>query len=199
MEKDFQTSFIPKQSVVPERTVAPRGINIFTIVGVVVFLTTIAASGGLLIYKGLTERSITKMASDLDIAKNRFEPSKIVQLEVLNKRLNAATEILGKHVAISPIFEELGKITMKTVRFRDFEYSLSSEPSPKIFVRMTGEGVGYRSIALQSDLFSQDKYFIDPVFSDLSLDSKGNVGFQLEFAVEPTFVDYQEKLKVSEN
>ena len=61
-----------------------------------------------------------------------------------------------------------------------------------------GKNTGYTAIALQSDLFSSDKYkkyIIDPVFSNLSLDDKGNVLFDLEFSVDPTFIDYKQMLK----
>lgn len=199
MEKDFQTSFIPKQAVVTETAMVPRGTSLLTIISIVIFLTMVVASGGLWFYKNLTVKSIEKMNTDLDLAKNRFEPAKIVQLEVLNRRLHAASLVLSRHIAVSPIFEQLQTVTMKTVRFTRFTYTLTDGPTPKVLVSMSGEGVGYRSIALQSDLFSQNKYFIDPIFSNLTLDSKGNVRFDLDFAVEPTFVNYQATLGAPEN
>jgi len=197
MEQNFQTSFIPKQSMIEERANTPRSFGWLTIVSVVIFLTMVVTSAGLYFYKSLTAKSILKMENDLSLAKNRFEPSKIVQLQVLDRRLRASTEVLAKHVAISPIFEALQKITMKTVRYTKFNYSLNIDPDPKVVVQMNGLAVGYRSVALQADLFSQNKYFIDPIFSHLSLDDKGNVLFDLEFSVEPSFVDYQQMIEVA--
>ena len=63
---------------------------------------------------------------------------------------------------------------------------------------MSGLAVGYRSIALQSDLLAKEKNFIDPVFSNLVLDEKGNVLFDLEFSVDPSFVDYKQMLLTTE-
>ena len=63
---------------------------------------------------------------------------------------------------------------------------------------MSGAAVGYRSIALQADLFSQNKNIIDPSFSNLSLDEKGNVLFDLEFGVDSSFVNYQQVEKTTE-
>ena len=60
---------------------------------------------------------------------------------------------------------------------------------------MNGVAVGYRSVALQSDLFPKNRNIIDPVFSNLVLDERGNVTFDLDFSVDPTFVDYKEMLK----
>ena len=67
---------------------------------------------------------------------------------------------------------------------------------------MSGQAIGYRSIALQSDLFTtrdEGKNFIDPVFSNLTLDAKGNVLFDLEFSVDPSFVDYKQMLSTEES
>ena len=50
-------------------------------------------------------------------------------------------------------------------------------------------------LALQSDLFTQNKNLIDPVFSNLALDDRGNVVFDLEFSVDPSFVDYKQVLQ----
>lgn len=199
MEKDFQTSFIPKQNVVAERPVARSSFGILTLLGILVLITVLLATGGIFFYKGVTERSIESMKNELNLAKNRFEPSRIVELETLDRRLSSAKEILNNHVALSPIFNELGKITMKNIRFTKFSYKFGGEEGRNIVVSLAGEGIGYRSVALQSDLFSQNKYFIDPIFSNLTLDAKGNVVFDLEFMVEPTFLDYQEMLKVKES
>ena len=64
----------------------------------------------------------------------------------------------------------------------------------KVIIKMSGVAVGYRSIALQSDLFTRNKNLIDPVFSNLTLDNTGNVLFDLEFSVDPSFVDYKQML-----
>lgn len=180
-----------------EPAATPRSFGILTVISVIIFLTMVVASGGLYFYKQITVKSISNMEKDLDLAKNRFEPSKIVQLQILDRRLRASTEILSKHIAISPIFKALQDITMKTVRYTGFSYDLNTDKNFQVRVKMGGLAVGYRSIALQADLFSQNKYFIDPIFSNLSLDDKGNVLFELEFSVEPSFVDYQQMIEIT--
>jgi hypothetical protein len=54
--------------------------------------------------------------------------------------------------------------------------------------------VGYRSMALQSDLFAQNKTFINPIFSNLTLDQSGDVLFDLDFSVDPSFLNYKQML-----
>lgn len=194
MEQNFQTSFIPKKPMIEERAVASRPIGFFLVLSIFILCTMLVASGGLYFYRGVVTKNIIQMEDSLNRAKNSFEPSKITQLQTLDKRLRASTEILSKHLAISPIFEALQAITMKTVRFTKFDYTLEGEQNTRVSVKMNGVAVGYRSIALQSNLFAQNKYFIDPIFSNLSLDNGGNVLFDLEFSVDPTFVDFKNTL-----
>ncbi len=137
------------------------------------------------------------MQGDLDKAKNRFEPSKISQLKVLDERLQSSSEILAKHIAISPIFDALQALTMKTIRYTNFGYDFGNDNT--VLIKMSGQSIGYYPIALQADLFTKNKNLIDPVFSNLSLDDKGNVTFDLEFSVDPSFVDYKQMLKTESN
>jgi hypothetical protein len=194
MEQNFQTSFIPKKPMIEERAVAIKPVSFLLVLSIFLLCAMVVASGGLYFYRDVVTKNITKMESDLNLAKNRFEPSKITQLQTLDKRLRASTEILSKHLAISPIFKALQSITMKTVRFTKFDYALDDERNIRVLVKMSGVAIGYRSVALQSNLFAQNKYFIDPIFSNLSLDNSGNVLFDLEFSVDPTFVDFKNTL-----
>jgi len=197
MDQNFQTSFIPKKPMIEQRVVATEPVSLFLIIAIFVFFAVVIGTGGLYFYNGILAKNIIKMENDLNLAKNRFEPSKIVQLQVLDKRLNASTEILSKHIAISPIFKALQDITMKTVGYTKFSYGLDDTKNAKIIIKMSGVAVGYKSVALQSDIFAKNKYLIDPVFSNLLLDDKGNVLFDLEFSVDPNFVDYKKMLKAT--
>jgi len=193
MEQNFQTSFIPKKPIVRES--APRqSVGFLTLISIVIFFTMVIASGGLYFYKESLVNNITKMEEQLDIAKNRFEPTKISQLQILDRRLRASNKVLAGHIAISPIFKVLSEITMKTIRYTKFSYEIGTTSKDKILVKLTGQAIGYRSVALQSDLFTKNKNLIDPIFSNLALDDKGNVVFDLEFSVDPSFVDYKQML-----
>ncbi len=192
--------------MVTDRAIRTRSIGIFTILSILILFTVLLATGGVYFYKEVAIKDIAKMENDLNLAKNRFEPSKIAELQLLDKRLRASTEILSNHIAITPIFQALSAITMKSVRYTRFSYGFADKANengaenvknPKVIIKMSGQAVGYRSIALQADLFTtkdEGKNFIDPVFSNLSLDDKGNVLFDLEFSVDPSFVDYKQML-----
>jgi hypothetical protein len=195
MDQNFQTSFIPKRPIVEEKAVSSKSVNLFTVASLFIFFAVALGAGGLYFYKGVLEKSKVKMESDLNLAKNRFEPATISRLKNSDQRLNAATEVLSKHIAISPIFQVLESLTMKNIRYTKFSYSLNNENM--VEVKMTGQAVGYRSVALQADLFSKNKNLVDPIFSNLTLDSKGNVLFDLTFSVDSTFVDYKQMLETT--
>ncbi len=191
MDQNFQTSFIPKKPMVRETYTPPRSIGLLTIIALFILFTILLASGGLYFYKGVLAKNLENMKNNLVLAQNRFEPSKIKELQVLDKRLNAANQILSKHIAISPIFQGLQAVTMKSVRYTKFSYDFGQEKDAKISVKMSGVTLGYSFLALQSDLFAKNKNFIDPVFSNLALSENGNVSFDLDFYIDPSFVDYK--------
>jgi hypothetical protein len=209
MDQNFQTSFIPKKPIIEERVVSSRPVGILLIAAIVVLFIVLLGTGGLWFYEVSINKQITTMQTSLDTAKNDFEPTKITELQLLDKRLSAATDILDNHIAVTPIFTELEKITMHTVRFTKFTYSLAdasaatdataAPSSGNVNVSMSGVAIDYRSIALQSDLFSQDKNFINPVFSNLSINTSGNITFDLSFSVVPSFVNYKQTISSTQS
>lgn len=193
MEPNFQTSFIPKKSIVQERVSEASSFGLVMIISIFILFCTLLVIGGLYFYKKSIDANIIKMEQDLNLAKSRFEPAKIIELQLLDKRLRASSEVLSKHVAMTPIFKALQAITMKTVRFTKFNSEYAGGGS-KVSIKMSGIANGYRTVALQADLFTTEKNFIDPVFSNLTLDLKGNVLFDLNFSVDSSFVNYKQKL-----
>ncbi|MBP9802911.1 MAG: hypothetical protein KBD14_01225 [Candidatus Pacebacteria bacterium] len=193
MEQNFQTSFIPKKPIVEDTTKTSSSSSFFVVLSVLVFITVVLAFGGLYLYTNILTKNITAKKDQLDRANQRFEIDRINELKLLDKRLKAGSKVLDKHISISPIFEILQKITMKTVRYTKFSYEVTEKG--EINIKMNGQALGYRYIALQSDLFSEEKNLINPVFSNLTLDDKSNVNFDLSFSVDPSLVDYEEKLQ----
>ena len=199
MDQNFLTSFIPKKPIISEKIKISRPIGFLMVIASVIFFGTILSFGGFYFYKEVLTKKIVSLEESLFTAKNSFEPAKIAELQILDKRLRASNEILSNHIAISPIFKILSELTMKTIRYTNFNYEIGPGNNPKVFVKLSGQTIsftlGYRAIATQAEIFAKNKNLIDPVFSNLSLDSKGNVLFDLEFSVDPVLVNYKEILK----
>jgi hypothetical protein len=196
MDQNFQTSFIPKKPIVRESAVSARPVGILLIASILILFTVLLATLGIYFYKGIITKNLADMKNTLTLAQSRFEPSKITELQTLDKRLRASSEVLSNHITITPIFSALESLTMKTVRFTKFSYDMGDKQNAPVNIQMSGVAVGYRSVALQSDLFAQNKNLIDPVFSNLSLDAGGNVLFDLNFSVDPSFVNYKQNLSL---
>lgn len=192
-----QTSFIPKQPLV-ETSVAPtRSFNLVNFLATIIFVGSLAAAGGLYFYQGVLTTNIAEMNISLERSKAAFEPGLIADLQVLDKRLNSSKEILGNHTTVSPVFQALESLTLKSVRFTKFSYEASKEDSQKIEVKMTGQtsaSGGYRSIALQSNKLAENKYFQDIIFSNLTLTQSGGVSFDLTFTVDQNLLSFEKNV-----
>lgn len=191
MDKEFQTSFIPKKNVIesPKRAGGGGG-GLVNLIAFVVFLAALLSAGGAYFYKNSVSIKIDEYKISLIRAKDQFEPGAIKELQVLDKRLKAATVILNQHVAVSPIFELLQKITLPTVRYSDFSYSID-ETTKIVDISMKGEAKDYNFIALQADLFSENKFIKNPIFSDFVLDQSSNIDFNLTFSVDKSLISYE--------
>ena len=185
--------------VVKERTILPSAIGLSTIIPLIFLFAVLLGTGGLYLYKASLIKNISTLGGNLKLASDRFEPSKISELQTLDKRLRASNQVLSHHVAVSPIFQVLQELTMKTVRYTSFNYTMPNDATGVVSVRMSGLAIGYRSVALQADLFTKNKNLIDPVFSNLQLDDRGNVIFDLTFSVDANFVNYKQKVLTAGN
>ena len=190
-----QTSFIPKQPIREEKAASSsRSFSLVNFLAIIIFFGSLAAAGGIYFYKGILDTKLKEMADSLARSRAAFEPGLIADLQVLDKRLNSSKEILGNHIALSPIFRSIESLTLKSVRFSKFAYEISKDNAKKIDVKMSGQTSGqggYRSIALQSNKLAENKYFEDIIFSNLSLTQIGGVSFDLTFSVDPIFVDFE--------
>ncbi|MCR4330729.1 MAG: hypothetical protein NUV49_02520 [Patescibacteria group bacterium] len=188
----------PKQSFIPKKPLTPksgrdgnsRGI-VFSI-AVLIFILSLLGSGGVYAYGQLIEKRITDKSAWLEQARGAFEPSLITEMERLDTRINVANEILAKHVAFSEFFKILEELTLQNVRFSRFDYSFI-EGKPEIMLE--GEARSYSSVALQSDIFGDNKYLKNPIFSNLGLAKEGNVTFNLELNLDPSVMLYKESIK----
>lgn len=190
MDKEFQTSFIPKKTVIEKPKKIQSGGGVVNLIAFVLFLAALVSAGGAYLYRSSIQADIKEYKLSLQKAKNAFEPSLITELQILDKRLNAATMILDKHVAVSPIFMLLQSITLPTVRYSDFTYEID-EKTNLVNVDIKGEAKGYNYIALQADLFGKNKFIKNPIFSEFVLDQTGNIDFNLTFSVDKSLVSYE--------
>lgn len=185
-------------SPVVSSPISPR-MNFLLFISIVLILFMAVASVALFIYKNSLMSNIKGLQQSLSVAKDSFQPESISELQVFDKRMSASSQILASHSVLSPVFGLLSDITIPTIQFT----RLTLEPSvdgKNFTARLSGLARSYKSIAVQIDVFnsSKGKYFKNPVFSNLVLqndkNSKGYVGFDLSFTIDPALLSYEKSL-----
>lgn len=195
MDPQAQTSFIPKRPLAEDRAPRQKTVSIFSFLATILFLASIAGAGAMYFYESSLKANVTSMQQDLTKAKDAFEETFLQELQVVDARINAAREVLENHITVSPIFTALQQSTLKSVQFTKFVYAIEGTgPGASVLVKMSGKAQSYNALALQSDELTKNKYVRNPIFSNLTLDTQGNVLFDLSFTVDPKFVLYGEAL-----
>lgn len=201
MEQQFQTSFIPKKPITESRAPISRAsVSFVMIFATIVLVVAAFMLGGAFFYKIGMEKK--KTALDTYIAEKfqtiRSEKEVLYEVTRVDKRIRAAKDVVSAHVLVSPIFNRLRQLTLKTIQFTKFEFTGAKDTRGIIEVKMSGKADRYASIANQSDVLAgvngQQTYFINPIFSNLSLDDKARVSFDLTFKVDPDFISYTDTL-----
>jgi len=183
-----KTSFIPKKSLAPISKRKPS-VGLYFIISVIVFLLATAGSVGVIVYKAYVEGGIESKAVSLQRAKEAFDPRLIDDLSRLDNRIESSGNILSSHIALTPLFDLLEELTLKNVRFEQFEFLVLD--SGEMTLVMTGEAVNHATVVLQSDLLGQSRFLKDQIFSDINPDRSGNIGFSLEATVDPSLVSFR--------
>ena len=188
MDPRFQTSFIPKKPIVstPSRDASP--INLFSLLATIVFIVAVALSGGVFFYKQLTSKQIVQNKTDFERAKNAFEPDIVNKIVRLDTRIETGKKLMESHVAVTPLFEFLSDVTLKTVRFKDFTFTYLAKD--KIQVALKGQALSYASVALQADLLNAQKNLKNTIVSDMALETAGTVSFSVSTIVDPNLFSY---------
>lgn len=199
MDKEFKTTFIPKKNLIQARSANsvvknPRTRSILGIASFIIFLSALVLTLGVFIYRKRVEAVINSRIESINLAEKAFEPSVILELRKLDIRLRAATELLNQHTAFSDFFLSFGESTLPDVAFNDF---FLEEEGGIYTVTMTGEARGYLPIAQQSNLFEQNRYIENPIFSEFALNETGHVSFDLSFTLNNDLITFGRNAEVA--
>jgi len=194
-EPKFQSSFIPKGPIAAASPLAAQygkpKTTLFGFIGTTLFVLSVILAVGIFGYERYLLSDIGTMGDSLTNARATLEPDTIKQLVSANKRIIGTRALLQQHTALTPFFDFLESNTLKNVRFTQFLYATDNKG---IEITMQGQARSYQDVALQSDAFNRSGIFLNPVFSDLDLDSKGNVTFTFRAELDPATVSYKRRL-----
>lgn len=194
METKFQTSFIPKKPVVQEiRTTS--GISLFLLIAILIFIVSVGVAGWVFFEKGNLVKKIEENKDIIEVNKKAFETQTIESMLRLDSRIKVAGDLLSKHTAMSEVFEFLGARTLKNVRFKNFNFTISNIDSSAsgVKVEMSGQAKDFRTVASQAEEFGRVEFrniIREPEFSDLNLTQDGSVSFAFSAFIVPEFISY---------
>jgi len=169
-------------------------------IGVIVFLVSGIAYGGILLYISSVETSIAESGKQLTRVQQQFGQfgtDALKEISHFDLKLKVAQQLLNSHVSLLHLFDDFEALTYQTVRFTSFKYTTLDDGS--MALKLTGQARSYTDfnnyvpVALQSGRFAtMDVNFKNVIFSDLNLDQNGNVVFNVSAKLDPKFVSYRE-------
>lgn len=187
MAPSFQSSFIPK-SPVTEEVFKKKKAGILGVLAVSLFVSSIVISIGIYVYKGMLKNDIEGLQAELAQAENNIDKETINEMAQFGEKLNIAKLLVTKHQVISNFLSSLSSSTVSSVQFTELTYG--NMQGSGLTIGLQGKADSYASIALQENVFSQNKYFKSLTFSDLNLSDKGAVSFKLDISVDPQISVY---------
>lgn len=211
MDKEFQTTFIPKRSVSSDNGVsgapssgntgnvggfggsaipsAPvsRPVSLMGIIALILFIAVALSAGGVIFFEKSLRGNIVVLQEQLEQARKVFEPEFLNEIRRLDMRLSVSRLLLNQHVVLTPVFDILEKTILPDVRYSRFSYSVSDG---SVFVTVQGVARSFTAIAQQSNVLGRTPSVRDHIFSDFQTDEMGNVGFQLALAFSPDILLY---------
>lgn len=182
-------SFIPHEapSVAVRRSAGKGLTDLFVLVSIVLLVASLALGAGVFLYSEYLSASAASKVESLKRAKAAFEPSLIAELARLDDRMQAAGEILGKHIAPSALFSMLEQTTIGSVGFSSLDFEATDAQT--MALRMDGVAGSVNGIALQADIFSKGGMLVSPIFSNINRERDG-VHFSLSAGVNPSAINF---------
>lgn len=197
MDQTINTSFIPKKTIQPEVHARKQPVNVLIFLGTIIFFIALAALTGVYFWKVSIEGNIKKLDAQIKANQAKVNMEQVAQIQKLDNRLNAAGTLIKNHQLITPIFQSLQELTLKTIQYTRFSFEIN-EQTKQMLVSMSGRSAGgYTPIALQADLFKRNASLHDPFFSNLSLDDRGRVNFDLTMVIDADFLSYTKSVEAA--
>jgi hypothetical protein len=196
MDPKFQTSFIPKKPVVIGGLSAsiPReeSVSIFYVISIIVFIVALLASAGLYGYKIIITKQLQEAETNLNSARDAFDPVAVRELIDVSKRTKFASHLLDKHVAVSHVFDVLGTSTISRFRFINLIYKEDETGSS---ISADVETLNYAMFSQQEKIFSKTNIFSNPAFSDFVVSDTGTIRGKLSMSVNESSLSYKQSLE----
>ena len=208
METKFQTSFIPKKPVAPTGMAGnvpiikrPRS-SIVMMIATLIFIGSLAGAGGAYAWKYQLAANQETYKSDLEKREGGFDLPLLTKMKRVNVQINTAQQLLAGHIAVSQIFDSIGRLTAEKVRFMNMELSSGTTggSGSEIKIGMSGSGKDLFTVAFQAQVLRElEKYDLrnvikNPVLTDPTENEKADVSFRFSATISPQTLLYSKTI-----
>jgi hypothetical protein len=190
MDTKSYTSFIPKTGIPAMSVRTHSSINLFFLITLVIFLLTLGAAGALYVYKLTLDSEIASINKELVAAQNSLYKENIDTWQRLDSRISLSKSLIQSHIATSLLFKLLEDQTMRKVQLNSLDFNADPQ-GMKIGIK--GTAANFATLAVQADALGTEavrKYLKNTIISDVGLDPKGLVTFNLSATLDPRLVSY---------
>ena len=140
-------------------------------------------------------KKIETSKQDLAATKATYEEGSIEELIRLNDRIEESKVLLGKHLAVTPVFTMLELNTIQNVQLKTMKFSYAGPD--KIKIDLSGVARNYDALSKQSDAFGDAHlrgFISQPVVSDFVLNPDSTVSFNFNALIDSKLVSYEASL-----
>ncbi len=171
-----RSSFIPKENsgMTPGRARRTRTFHIFGFIATVALVGSLLSAGFVYFLKNSASANLTSAEQALSEQKNLFSIESINEVKEFDRRLQAASLLIGNHISPLKIFSALEQRAKQRIQFTQF--SLEHTPGIEVIVQLQGKTSEFGVLALQESSFGDDALLKNVVFSQVSTEDQTEEG-----------------------
>lgn len=162
------------------------GLNLLLIGSSIVLGIGTLACAGIFGYELYLKGARDTKQAELVAAQRAVDIDTVEGFIRLRDRLSATESILNQHVELSEFFDVLESRTLQTVRFSNLQISVDGDRSAE--VEMEGVARSFNALAAQSASIAAEKRIKRAIFSDITVNDNGTVGFALSATLDPRII-----------
>lgn len=188
MPEVISSSFIPKKEFsAPKKKTRTFSINIFFLISLIIFLTTIVGAVGVNMWKENLTKSNAVIHAEFIKKSDQFGLEAIKSLVIIGERIKGSRKLLENHHNILPIFTFLEKKTLTSIYYT--ELSLNEKKSDSILtIHAKGIASSLADLSQQADSYSKTSNISNLVISNITRSADGLVLFHLDFEINKKFL-----------